>query len=316
MRALVQTAPNALEMQEVSEPENNAIRVAFCGICGSDMHAYAGHDPRRPTPIVLGHEVAGWDSDGRPVTVNPLVTCGVCKYCTTGRDNLCPDRQILSMPPRPGGFAEVVSAPKANCVPVLDGIPLEAASLTEPIACGLHAVRLAMNIAPLGEAMVLGGGAIGLGAALSLRAMGADRVTVVEPNTDRAKRLMDLPDVDVLDSPVMADTVIDAVGIDATRTTAFSHVRPGGVIAHIGLGGGNGGFDPRYATLQEITFFGTYTYTADDFRDTAQAIFDGRLPVSDHLEALTETRPLEEGPKAFAELALGQVAAPKVLLQP
>ncbi|MGP9820387.1 zinc-dependent alcohol dehydrogenase [Salinarimonas sp. NSM] len=316
MKALVQTAPLSLEIRNVPAPEADVVRVAFCGVCGSDMHAYAGHDPRRPTPIVLGHEIAGYDAAGRAVTVNPLATCGTCACCTSGRDNLCPERKILSMPPRPGGFAQAVSAPARYCVPIPDGVPLEAAALAEPLACGWHAVRLARRIAPLGHALVLGGGAIGLGAALAFVAQGAEAVTVVEPNAARADRLRGLDGITVADTPTAAETVIDAVGIDATRAAAFAAVRPGGVIAHIGLGGGTGGFDPRYATLQEVTFFGTYTYTAEDFRETAAAIFDGRLPIVRHLDALVELRPMIEGPAVLAALAEGRIAAPKVLLMP
>ncbi|NJM84637.1 MAG: alcohol dehydrogenase catalytic domain-containing protein [Tabrizicola sp.] len=316
MKALVQTAAREMVFRDAPEPEGPLVDVAFCGICGSDMHAYAGHDPRRPPPLILGHEIAGHDAAGRAVTVNPLVTCGSCPACLAGRDNLCPTRQILSMPPREGGFAERVAVPAANLVAIPDGVPLEAAALAEPLACGWHAVKLMRRIAPLGEALVFGGGAIGLGAALALHALGAESVTLVEPNAARAARLAGLPGVRVTDTPHAAESVIDGVGIDATRAAAFAHVRPGGVIAHIGLGGGTGGFDPRRATLQEITFFGTYTYTAEDFRETAEAIFDGRLPVAAHLEALTLTRPLAEGAEAFRDLALGAVAAPKVLLRP
>jgi threonine dehydrogenase-like Zn-dependent dehydrogenase len=84
------------------------------------------------------------------------------------------------------------------------------------------------------------------------------------------------------------------------------------VIAHVGLGEDTGGLDIRRMTLQEITFIGTYTYTAQDFRDTAQAIFDGRLGPLDWFQ----TRDLSDGAKAFAELRTGSVAAPKIVLNP
>ncbi|MEM9797170.1 MAG: alcohol dehydrogenase catalytic domain-containing protein [Pseudomonadota bacterium] len=316
MRALVQTAPRTLELRDVPAPDTDIVTVAHCGICGSDMHAWAGHDARRPTPLTLGHEVAGHDATGQAVTINPLLSCGRCRYCLEGRDNLCPDRAILSMPPREGGFAEAVSSPAANNVPVPDNVPLQAAALAEPFACGWHAIRLSMAIRPLGETLVLGGGAIGLGAALGLMAHGAERITLVEPNPARADRLRGIDGIDVAPEPQAADTIIDGVGIDATRAASFAHVRPGGVIAHIGLGGGSGGFDPRYATLQEVTWFGTYTYTAEDFRETAQAIFDGRLAVTAHLDRLIDERPLTDGAAAFDALAAGQVAAPKVILTP
>ena len=106
--------------------------------------------------------------------------------------------------------------------------------------------------------------------------------------------------------------VIDAVGFGATRAAASAAAEPGGVIAHVGLGDNADGLDTRRLTLQEITFIGTYTYTAQDFRDTAQAIFDGRLGPLDW----TEARPLSEGFEAFKALRAGKVAAPKIVLHP
>ncbi|MEM7490925.1 MAG: alcohol dehydrogenase catalytic domain-containing protein [Pseudomonadota bacterium] len=316
MRALVQTAPRRLEVREVPNPAADRVDVALCGICGSDMHAYGGHDPRRPTPLTLGHEIVGRDATGRRVAVNPLLSCGTCRYCTDGRDNLCGTRAILSMPPREGGFAQAVASPDHLNVPIPDGVPDEAAALTEPFACGWHAVRLVARTAPLDDILVLGGGAIGVGAAFALLAQGADRVRLVEPNAARANRLRGIDGIDVLSEPTEAAIVVDGVGIDATRAASFAHVRPGGIVAHIGLGGGTGGFDPRRATLQEITWFGTYTYTAEDFRRTAEAIFDGRIPAARHLDRLVDIRPLEDGAAAFAALAAGEVATPKVMLRP
>ena len=81
---------------------------------------------------------------------------------------------------------------------------------------------------------------------------------------------------------------------------------------HIGLGSADGGLDIRRMTLQEITFVGTYTYTAQDFRDTAAAMFDGRLGRLDWIE----TRPLADGAQAFADIRAGNVAAPKIVLKP
>ncbi|MEO0718731.1 MAG: alcohol dehydrogenase catalytic domain-containing protein, partial [Pseudomonadota bacterium] len=88
MKALVYTGPETLEFQDAPDPVATGdalIRVAHVGICGSDMHAYLGHDERRPAPLILGHEAAGTviggPGAGTRVTVNPLVTCGVCEDC-------------------------------------------------------------------------------------------------------------------------------------------------------------------------------------------------------------------------------------------
>lgn len=329
MKALVYSGPETLEYTNVPDPVVRdgevIVRVESIGICGSDMHAFLGHDERRPAPLILGHEAAGivqgGQRAGERVTVNPLVTCGTCAACKSGRDNICPDRQIISMEPRQGGFAELLAIPQSNLVTVPDHVTLERAALAEPIACGWHAVREARRIlveqnTPM-RALVLGGGAIGLGAALSLAAQGITDVIIVEPNSLRRDFLkhncgQDAREAAAIGKDALFDIVIDGVGYAETRATASARARPGGVIAHIGLGQSEGGLDIRRMTLQEITFIGTYTYTAENFRQTAQAIFDGRLGALDW----TESRPLSDGLAAFADIRAGGTASPKIILKP
>ena len=151
MKALVYTGAKALDYRAVADPApgdgDALIRVAHVGICGSDMHAWAGHDERRPAPLILGHEAAGVTAEGARVTVNPLVTCGVCADCRGGRENLCARRQIISMPPREGAFAERLAMPRGNLIAIPDAVLTRKAALTEPLACGWHAVRLARRSA-------------------------------------------------------------------------------------------------------------------------------------------------------------------------
>jgi threonine dehydrogenase-like Zn-dependent dehydrogenase len=323
MKALLYTGPEALELRDVPEPVAGPgeviVRVDSVGICGSDMHAYLGHDARRPAPLILGHEaagvVAGGARNGERVTLNPLVTCMACKACKSGRENLCADRQIISMQPREGAFAEFVAIPERNLVTVPDTVSLERAALSEPLAVSWHAARLALEalVGEPGPALVLGGGAIGVAAALALRAMGLDKVELSEPNPTRQTFIAEHCGLSVCDSPQgHYPLVIDAVGLAVTRAAASAHVAPGGVIAHIGLGEDAGGLDIRRITLQEVSFVGTYTYTSQDFRDTAAALFDGRLGSLDWIEA----RGLDEGAAAFADIRAGRVAAPKIILKP
>ena len=132
MKALVYLGPNELAIRDVPEPQpaegELLVRVDSVGICGSDMHAYLGHDERRPAPLILGHEAAGTvvsgPQDGRRVTINPLVTCMACPACLSGRENLCAARQIISMPsahsphrPQPQG-AYSMTGPSSACTPV------------------------------------------------------------------------------------------------------------------------------------------------------------------------------------------------------
>ncbi|MEP4196380.1 MAG: alcohol dehydrogenase catalytic domain-containing protein [Aliishimia sp.] len=324
MKALVYDGVETLGYRDMPDPvatsETHLIKVEAVGICGSDMHAYLGHDARRPAPLILGHEAAGTIVGGplhdTRVTVNPLVSCLTCQACVSGRENLCPDRQIISMPPREGAFAQFITMPERNLVTVPEHVPLTKASLAEPLAVSWHTARLAMEaLHPSMDrrALVLGGGAIGLAAALALKAMGLEDVTIAEPNDGRRAYLSQTCAQTTTAKPTETyPLVIDAVGYAATRETASILAQPGGVIAHVGLGEDLGGLDTRRMTLQEITFIGTYTYTAQDFRDTAQAIFDGKLGPLDW----TETRPLADGQKAFQDLRSGTVAAPKIILDP
>lgn len=328
MKALVYTAPQTLTYQDMPDPvfvEGEVLlRVDAAGICGSDMHAFLGHDDRRPAPLILGHEVCGTvlsgSSIGQRVTVNPLVSCGKCDACTSGRDNLCPERQIISMQPREGGFAGLLSMPERNLVAVPDGMTADQAALAEPVACGWHAVRL--GEAMLAEtrearALVIGGGTIGLGAALSLKAQGIDDVLIIEPNAARraflelhCNQVTAAPDA--LDAERQFELVIDGVGIEASRAQASAHATPGGVIVHIGLGSASGGLDVRRLTLQEITFLGSYTYTAQDFRDTVAAMIAGQLGPLDW----TQAWPLADGQEAFEAIRAGTIAHPKIVLKP
>ncbi len=328
MKALVYTGPESLVFKEAPDaqekPGELVVKIESSGICGSDMHAFLGHDDRRPAPLILGHEacgtIKGSERDGERVTINPLVSCGVCEFCREGRNNLCGNRQIISMPPREGAFAEYVSVPHANLVPVPDNVSPDQAALAEPLACGWHAVRLAQGASARAlsdcNCLVIGGGAIGFGAALVLKAQGAGSITISEPNSVKYPTLEAHSDFAIIHPDAVEesayDIVVDAVGFAPTRAAACASVKPGGVIMHIGLGSGEGGVDSRRLTLQEITFIGTYTYTPKDFVDTAEAIFDGRLGSL----GWVELRALRDGAQAFEDIRSGQCPSPKIVLKP
>ncbi len=331
MKAVIYTGPRTMHHGEADDPAASKgealIAVEAVGICGSDMHAWAGHDERRPAPLILGHEAAGTVIEGplkgKRVAINPLVTCMHCQACLSGRNNLCARREIISMPPRQGAFAERIAMPAGNLVEIPDHVPVEKAALTEPFACSYHAVRLAgaALARPLAEqsAVVIGGGAIGLAAGLCLADAGCHDIWIAETNPLRHKSLAAAGPFSVYDpagrtGPKAASigVVIDAYGGSASRQAASALAMPGGVIAHIGLESGDGGLDIRRMTLQEISFIGTYSFTAADYRETAKAIFSGRLGPLDWFEE----RSLAEGPAAFDDIAAGKVAAPKVILRP
>ena len=328
MKALVYTGPNNLvfrdEPDPVPETDEVLVRVEAVGICGSDMHAYHGFDSRRPPPLILGHEAAGRIATGpragERVTINPLVVDPACPYAIEGRWHLSPTRQIISMPPRPGAFAELVRIPLRNVVAIPDAMPVAHAALAEPVAVAWHAVKVGMQRLhqplPACRVVVLGGGAIGLAAGLVARLFGARDLLLGETNPLRRETVLaeglavyrpghDEPPDDSI------DLVIDAVGADATRAAACRMVRPGGVIVHVGLLPGQGGLDIRKITLQEITLAGVYCYTPADFAQTVEALARGRLGALGWIEQ----RPLVEGSRAFADIDAGLVGAAKIILE-
>lgn len=329
MKALVYLGPNSVTYRDEPAPVPEAgevlVKVEAVGICGSDMHAYHGHDSRRPAPLILGHEAAGrivgGPRDGERVTINPLVVDPACPYAIEGRWHLSPTRQIISMPPRPGAFAEYVRIPERNVVAIPESMPMAHAALAEPVAVAWHAVRIGVEKLhqPLAacRVVVLGGGAIGLASAIVARHFGAKDVRIVESNPLRAG-LIEAEEGFAVHAPGAAgeagrdsvDLVIDAVGAKATREAASAMVRPGGVIVHAGLLPGMDGLDIRKITLQEVTLTGTYCYTPVDFRQTVAALASGALGT---LRWFAE-RPLAEGATAFQEIDAGTMRAPKVIL--
>jgi len=330
MKALVYTKPDEIVYRDEPDPAPGQgqvlVKVAASGICGSDMHAYHGHDPRRVPPLILGHEVAGTVASGKKkgerVVINPLMTCGICLNCESGRTNLCPTRELIGMRVA-GAYCEFVAIPQRNLVSVPDSLDLVKASLAEPAACSVHALNRARmhSPRPLAElrTLIIGGGAIGMLSALLLTGYGCKRVTVAETNGLRREavaRSVGCAVYDPLRDPEIPrdsfELVIDAVGGGMTRSLGSQAVAPGGVFVHIGLMDAKEGLDIRKVTLQEVSLIGIYTYTREDFRATVNALAHGMFGDLEWLE----TRPLADGARAFDDLDKGKASAAKIVLVP
>lgn len=330
MKALVYTANQEMTYRDEQPPRalpgEALIAIESVGICGSDMHAYLGHDPRRVPPLILGHEAVGTvlegSKPGQSVVLNPLITCGACIECLDGRQNLCAQRDLIGMV-RPGAFAEQIAIAETNLIPVPAGMPAHKAALTEPGATALHAVSLAEKslARPISEsrALVFGAGSVGLLTALILLDKGVGEIHLAETNALRRNALatneagIGCRVFDPLANPPEAnhfDIVFDAVGNAHTRRAAVECARPGAVIAHIGLMDSKGDMDVRRMTLQEITFIGCYTYTPVDLIMTLNKLHSGALGALNWLEQ----RPLKNGAQAFQALLAGDCAAAKIVL--
>ena len=332
MKALVYTGTQEVvyrdENKPVAGPNQALIEVAATAICGSDMHAYHGLDERRVPPLILGHEVAGKLITGAPhlvgqqVVINPLITCGKCSPCLSGRANLCSDREIIGMRLE-GAYAQYLVIDETNLLIPPAALEPWVACLTEPTATALHAVALVERVGyrPLSEqrCLIIGGGAIGLLTALILAAKGCCNIDLAETNALRRNTIEEQAVARVFDPNSEAvpnangyDVVFDCVGAGVTRAMASEHVVAGGILSHVGLQNSHEGLDIRRITLQEITLLGNYCYTQADM----QAALD--MLAGDRLGDLkwVQLRPLSEGAQAFSDLHHGRAAAAKIVLQP
>jgi len=330
MKALVYTGTNEVIYRDepiIKPAQGEAqIKIDAVGICGSDMHAYHGEDARRVPPLILGHEAVGvvvsGELNGKRVVLNPLVSCNICGDCISGRSNLCKNRKLIGMN-FPGAFAEYVNIIEKNLIQIPDGMKSAHAALTEPAATSLHAIHLAEKALhrPVseGRALVIGGGSIGLLAALILNSHGCSEILLSDTNQLRRKTALETASCKVFDPKYEPsnfenrfELVIDAVGTESTRNVAIRAIRPGGVIIHIGLQQGSGVCDFRKITLGEITVIGTYTYTQCDMEAALLALNSGELGDFSWIEE----RALSEGALAFSDLNFGRSAAPKIILHP
>ena len=334
MKALVYTGVEELIYRDEKDPVETSgesiLKVHASGICGSDMHAYHGKDERRIAPLIIGHEVSGVIQNGKfqgkNAVLNPLITCGKCEYCTSGREHLCPHRVLLGMNrpyERQGVFAELVSSPNQNIYEVPDHLNLNEAAIAEPTAVALHAVLMGESslTKPLSECrtLVQGAGAIGLLCSLILsKIKGNTDIVMSDPNNLRltkCSKYFEGKFVHPSDKELQNDSfdiVFDTVGLEVSRQQSISVIKPGGTIIHIGLTQPAGQFNFRKATLQEVTFIGTYCYTNKDFENTIEILADKKIGELDWIEY----RELKKGAEAFKQIHDGSCSSPKIVLLP
>jgi 2-desacetyl-2-hydroxyethyl bacteriochlorophyllide A dehydrogenase len=331
MRAAVFRAPGSIEVQDVATPAPAAgearVRVAFCGVCGSDLHRFRGDLPL--ITVTPGHEISGVvDSVGPGVTtlsvgdrvcIEPIVPCGTCRYCSTGHHQLCTDSHVLAGDVD-GGFAEYVVLPATMLHRLPGTIPLEQAALMEPLAVSVHAVRQG-SIGPGSTVCVLGAGTIGLLALQAARANGAGKVLITAKRAHQAEAATALGADGVIaaDADVIAevarfttgegvDCVIETVGGHAPTPELAMHIaRKRGTIVIVGGFASPQPVDFRQLVLKELHIVGSHTYDYDphmrrDFEVSLGLVASGRV----RLEPFTHHRFPLERIKDACEAALGK----------
>lgn len=315
MKAMVYTAPLALEIQDVDEPTPGpgevVIEVRAAGICGSEREGFYSQSPFRVPPLIMGHEFAGVRVDtGESVVINPLVSCGRCDLCLRGERNLCRSRQIVGIH-RPGAFAQQVVVPTENIYAIPQGMSFDKAALVEPIANAVHAYRLAQAHDPLPRRVgVIGAGMLGMAVTIVALHQGVREVFVSDLSSYRltqAEAIGAIPLQDGLDGEF--DLIFDAVGTDQTRSDSVRLLRPGGTTIWIGLHGEDPGFDGLGLIRAEKNIRGTFCYHDRDFRaaiDLAEQFQDSWV----------DSFPLERGPEVFIGKADIPATSVKQILRP
>ena len=202
MRAIVWQGPERMAVEERPDPHDPdpgelIVRPQAVGICGSEVEGYLGHMGNRTPPLVMGHEFAGMvvaAGDGRRRAGRARASrstrsaaAGDCRLCRAGHANLCPDRKLIGVH-SDGAFADLVRAPAASARALPDGVSARTGALVEPLANGVHAVRLGLARGPVERAVVLGAGAIGLVTLQAALLAGIEHVALLEPQAERRER--------------------------------------------------------------------------------------------------------------------------------
>ena len=309
------TAPLELQILEVEEPTPSEgevlVEVKAVGICGSELEGFANQSPFRVPPLIMGHEFTGTRLDnGSSVVVNPVVSCHKCDLCLRGLLNICRNRRILGIQ-RPGGFAERVAVPEANCYMLPADVSLVTAAIVEPLANAVHAFRLAQLYDPSPYSVgIIGAGALGFLTASVASERGTSRVVISDLSPER-RALAEQSGASLICESLEGefDVVFDAVGSASTRRASLELLRPGGTAVWIGLHGSDPGIDGLSLIRNESRILGTFCYQDQDYREAisrAAKLTNGWIT----------THPLEDGVGVFQRLAAGDVSSVKTMLLP
>ena len=349
MKALRFHAARDLRVEDVDEPgapgpDEVVVRVATCGICGTDLHEYVAGPivtPVEPHPLtgaqnpqILGHEFAGEVvavgsevasvREGDRVAIMPLAYCGRCMYCRRGLQHLCATMGCVGLSHAWGGMGELATVAEYQVVRLPEGVSLAQGALIEPTAVAAYGVERG-GVAPGDRVLVTGAGPIGALAALCAHSAGASTVYVSEPNAARRARAEGLGVATVVDPtsvdvPAFLHDETDGVGVDVAIecsghpsgfAAAVASLRKRGTLAQTGLFVGQATVEPMLWSLNDLTIVGTWCYWVYDFDRIAAQIGAGSLPVE---RVVTSSVGLDGAPGAFERLASGTADEIKVLV--
>ena len=326
MRVLVYDGPHRfhIETRPRPRPGNGEVRVrmAYVGICGSDLHGYTGESGRRAPGMVMGHEASGWvealgpDVDGleigTPVTFNPSLPCDGCYE--RGTENHCSTLRVIGVTPEiQGAFADAMVIPAGRIVPLGDLSLLWGAGV-EPMAVALQAARRA-GVRKGQSVLVVGGGMIGLSIAQTCRLEGATRITVSDPIEDR-RRLATSCGFQALrpeevDDAAPFDVSFDAVGISATAFDAIRSIPKAAIACFVGLGLPEVSIPLFDVVVGERVIVGSFCYPDAVFSEAADHLSAGRLDLDPLIGSVED---FEDIAVAFEDLATHRRTDAKIMM--
>ena len=331
-----------LELLDVPQPEPGTdevlIRIAACGICGSDVHGYDGSSGRRIPPLVMGHEAAGVVAAvgdgvtafraGERVTFDSTVSCGACAYCLQGAINLCERREVVGVScgdyRRAGAFADYIAVPQRIVYRLPDGMPFAEAAMLEAVSVALHAVK--MSRAGKGDAaLVIGAGMIGLLTLQAARAAGCERLLIADIDATRLRlaetfgyaETLQLSGAELAREVVRrtnggVDVALEAVGRNETVLAAIDAVRKGGTVTLIGNIVPEVTLPLQKVVSRELRLQGTAA-SAGEYPQAIEMVSRGEIQVKPLISGVA---PLEEGARWFERLYSHEPNLMKVVLTP
>jgi L-iditol 2-dehydrogenase len=341
MDAVMKVAPGVgnVELRRIDEPApppgHVLIEVTAAGVCGTDLHIYYDEFRTRP-PVVIGHEIAGRVAalgDGvagaqigeRVTTETYFSTCATCRFCRSGRPNLCADRRSIGSAVD-GGFARYVVVPEHNLHPLPPNVDDVAGALTEPLACVVHAVLELAPPTPEDLVVVAGPGAIGLLTLQVVKSTGA-RVVVLGTSQDERRLALALtlgadhainvertnPESLVADlsAGYGADVVYECSGAGAAAQQLLRLVRRAGRYAQIGLFGKPIAWELDQVCYKELTVTGSNASVPSAWRSALALLAAGNVKTR---PLVSDILPLREWRQAFE--AFEQRRGVKIILQP
>ncbi len=330
-----------MELTDFPRPEPGPgevlIRVAACGICGSDVHGYDGTSGRRIPPIVMGHEAAGVVAatgagvssfkPGDRVTFDSTVYCGECAFCKRGEVNLCDRREVIGVScgdyRRHGAFAEYIAVPERILYHLPEAMSFPEAAMLEAVSVALHAVHVTGDVKGQ-TVLVIGAGMIGLLTMQAARAAGAARVMIADIDATRLNLARSLGDdgtfnlsgaeltQEILQQTggLGTDVVLEAVGRNETIAAAIDSVRKGGTVTLIGNITPKVELPLQKVVSRQIRLQGSAA-SAGEYPEAIDLVASGMIKVK---PLITAVAPLEDGPQWFKRLYAHEPNLMKIVL--